>query len=159
MPVEMSDPNDGLNHLSSPEEVKFQSLPFTTPFCGTTEVEEEFTRLTHPHESRKREREEELPNSPWTSSEYVENYLRGRRLLGVDVRLPTGYRIAVLERVDAVPPSTHPSLYHCRVSCENGVTAATSRFTLWSHDRPPSQPKLLSRWIALAQTLHTEEGT
>ncbi|KPA75657.1 hypothetical protein ABB37_08224 [Leptomonas pyrrhocoris] len=137
---------------TSSTSVRFHALPIQTDFEGTTDISENFTAA--------------MTQDPQDHLRHAA--LRGRRLLGKEVRLPDDYAVALVAVTDNTPdPSSWPSSSafatagekERSIVVENNmlVQAAAPSYMQWEHDRPPAAAAAVPQWIALASILHSSE--
>ncbi|KAG5505636.1 hypothetical protein JIQ42_08402 [Leishmania sp. Namibia] len=153
MPASLSAATPPGNARTVPEGHTFHSLPIQTDFEGTTDVHENFTSAMTRDPS----------NGLWRAT------LRGRALLGEEVRLPDDYAIAmttITTNETFLPPSpasasSFPSVRstaevdELETPAQVSIQACAPCYVVWEHDKAPTAATTISQWIALARLIHT----
>ncbi|KAG5483667.1 hypothetical protein CUR178_08334 [Leishmania enriettii] len=153
MPASLSAPTPPRNARTAPEGHTFHSLPIQTEFEGTTDVHENFTSA--------------MTRDPGTG--LWRATLRGRALLGEEVRLPDDYAIAMTtittnETLFPPSPASASSFLSLRSTAEVdeletpaqvSIQACAPCYVAWEHDRAPTAATTISQWLALARLIHT----
>ncbi|KAG8347208.1 hypothetical protein TRVL_01959 [Trypanosoma vivax] len=139
---------EGLKEMDGEQHAQvIHSLPIKTTFRGTTDVGENFTSHTVRGDNGE-----------------LRNALRGRMLIGQEVKLPASHAIVCVSftnnnttptgyRASGTSSAAPPTLLEVSAS-DVCVQVVTDRFCLWEHDKKPERPDALLHWLELANAIH-----
>nr|CCC89426.1 conserved hypothetical protein [Trypanosoma congolense IL3000] len=137
--------------------ITVHSLPVKTNFRGTTDVDVNFTRQT-----------------VIDSKGELHNTLRGRKLIGHEVKLPSSHVLVCASfhnkspvamttakksfGVAAFPGNAPPAVAQVEAKAHDvHIKAVVDRFAVWEHDKVPERSQILLQWLQLAGAVHSEQ--